>query len=75
MPQAPGSLSGFSPFKNPRLPAVFGGILLRYVFANATELHLFLHELFRPDIHKLLQIAVEIHGPARIEEPRPGRSV
>ena len=68
--EAPGSL----PFKNSNtLPAVFGGILLRYIFANGTELHLYMHELFRPDIHKLLQIAIEIHGPARIEMPRPGR--
>jgi len=69
--QAPGSLS-VVPFPHPRLPAIFGGILLRYVFANGTELHLFAHELFRPDIHKLLQIAVEIHGKATVYEPRPG---
>jgi hypothetical protein len=54
-------------------PAIFGGILLRYVFANGTELHLYAHELFRPDIHKVLQIAIQIHGKARIEMPRPGR--
>lgn len=63
-----------SPFKKGNtLPAVFGGIMLRYIFANGTELHLYMHELFSPDIHKLLQIASEIHGPARIEMPRPGK--
>jgi hypothetical protein len=71
--QAPGSLSVLSSFKNPRLPAVLGGILFRYIFADGTELHLFVHELFRTDIHELLKIAVDIHGPARIEEPRPGK--
>ena len=54
------------------MPAVFG-VLFRYVFADGTELHLYLHELFRAEIHKLIQIAIEIHGPARIEMPRPGR--
>jgi hypothetical protein len=54
-------------------PAIFGGILLRYVFADGIELHLFLHELFRPDVHELLQIAIEIHGAAHVEMPRPGK--
>ena len=72
--KATGILPVVFPFKNSNmLPAVFGGVLLRYIFANGTELHLYMHELFRPDIHKLLQIAIEIHGPARIEMPRPGR--
>ena len=66
--KAPGSLSG-------TLPAIFGGILLRYVFENGTELHLFLHELFRPDIHQIIKLGIAIHGPARIEMPRPGRFV
>lgn len=73
MPQAPGSLPVVSPFKNPRQSAVFGGVLFRYVFADGAEIHLFLHELFRTDIHQLLRIAVEIHGPAHVEDPRPGR--
>jgi hypothetical protein len=67
--QAPGSLS------NNSLPAIFGGILLRYIFADGTELHLFLHELFRPDIHKLIGLAIGIHGKARVEMPRPGKLV
>ncbi len=70
--KASGSLSAFSPFKIPRLPAIFGGVMLRYIFADGTEFHLFLHELFQPEINKLLQVAIKIHGPARIEEPRPG---
>ena len=54
------------------MPAVFG-VLFRYIFADGTELHVYMHELFRPEIHKLLQLAITIHGPARIEMPRPGR--
>ena len=74
MQEPVGSLPVVSPFKNSNtLPAVFGGILLRYIFANGTELHLYMHELLRPDIHKLLQIAIEILGPARIEMRRPGK--
>lgn len=70
---APGSLSVDSPFKKGNtMPAVFG-VLFRYIFADGTELHLYLHELFKPNIHKLLQLAIAIHGPARIEMPRPGR--
>jgi hypothetical protein len=57
------------------IPATFGGILLRYVFADELEIHLFLHELFRPHVHKVLEHAIKIHGKARVEEPRPGRFV
>jgi len=31
-----------------------------------------MHELFRPDIHQFLKLAIEIHGFPRIEMPRPG---
>jgi hypothetical protein len=75
MPQAPGSLSVVSPFKNPALPAIFGGVMLRYTFADGVELHLFAHELFRPEITLLLEAAVRIHGKATVTEPRPGRFV
>lgn len=61
-----------SPFETgDTMRAVFG-VLLRYVFADGTELHLHLHELFSPEIHRLLEIAIQIHGPARIRMPRPG---
>jgi len=49
------------------------GVLLRYVFADGQELHVYMHELFRPDIHQLLKLAIAIHGLPRIEEPRPGK--
>lgn len=58
-----------------RHSAVFGGVMLCYVFADATELHLFMHELFRPEINKLLQAAIRIHGEASVTEPRPGRFI
>jgi hypothetical protein len=73
--QAHGSLSASFPFKTPRLPAVFGGILLRYTFADGVELHLFTHELFRPEIALLLKAAIRIHGKAIVAEPRMGRFV
>jgi hypothetical protein len=57
------------------MPAVFGGILLRYVFADRIEIHLFLHELLLPHVHKLLEYAIKIHGTARVEMPRPGKFV
>lgn len=75
MNESVGSLSVFSPLEIPRLAANFGWIMLRYVFADGTEFHLYMHELFLVDINKLLEVAIKIHGPARIEEPRPGRFV
>jgi hypothetical protein len=57
------------------IPATFGGILLRYVFADGLEIHLYLHELFRPHVNKLLEHAIKKHGKASVEEPRPGRFV
>lgn len=69
--EAPRSL--VSPFKNDNTMRAIFGVLFRYVFADGQELHIYLHELFRPEIHKLLQIAIQIHGPARIEMPRPGK--
>jgi hypothetical protein len=57
------------------MPAVFGGVMLRYVFADGVELHFFLHELLKPHVHKLLEHAIKIHGKASVAEPRPGKFV
>jgi hypothetical protein len=57
------------------IPATFGGILLRYVFADGLEIHLYLHELLKSHVHKLLAHAIKKHGKAVVHEPRAGRFV
>lgn len=71
--QAPGSLSADFPFKKGNTIRAVYGVCFRYVFRDGTELHIWLGEIGRPEIRKLIEIAIEIHGPARIEMPRPGR--